>query len=219
MPCYSAAMLPNIPADVASAERLALVARAFRLEWLTIGWLSIEAAAGIGAGLAAGSVTLLAFGADGVIELASAAVLIWRLKTEIERGEAFSEAVERRAARIAGGLLFALVAYLVASAGWSLATRSGQQLSPLGFAVTSAALPVMILLSRAKSGIADRIGSRALRADAVESMACAYLSAVVLTGLVAQWLFDAWWIDGITALALVPLLVREGWEAWRGEDD
>lgn len=212
-------MAPDIPTLAASAERRELVARAFRLEWLTLGWMSIEAAAGLGAGIAAGSLTLVAFGADSIIELASAGVLIWRLTVEIRRGEAFPEAVERRAARLAAGLLLALAVYVLASAGWSLATRSGQQFSPLGLAVTLAALPLMVLLSRSKTGIADRIESRALRADAVEATACAYLSAVVVAGLVAQWLFGAWWIDGVTALALVPLLVREGWEAWRGEDD
>lgn len=202
-----------------SAERRELVARAFRLEWLTVGWLLIEAAAALAAGVAAGSLTLVAFGADSVIELLSAAVLIWRLTIELKRRGAFPEAVERRAARIAGALLFALVVYLLASAGWSLATRGGQQFSLLGLAVALAALPLMILLSRAKTGIARRIGSLALRADAAESAACAYLSAVVLAGLVAQWLIGAWWVDGVTALALVPFLVREGWEAWQGDDD
>lgn len=212
-------MPPHIPEDDASAERRELIARAFRLEWLTIGWMSIEVAAGLGAGVAAGSVTLVAFGADSVIELASAGVLIWRLTSEIKRGEAFPEAVERRAARIAAGLLFVLAAYVLASAGWSLASGSGQRFSPLGLAVTLVALPLMIVLSRAKTGVAERIGSRALRADAVESTACAYLSAVVVAGLAAQWLLGAWWIDGVTALALVPMLVREGWEAWREDDD
>jgi divalent metal cation (Fe/Co/Zn/Cd) transporter len=212
-------MPAHIPASAASAERRELIARAFRLEWLTIGWMSIEAVAGLGAGVDAGSLTLIAFGADSVIELASAGVLLWRLTVEIRRGDAFPEAVERRAARMAGALLLFLAVYVLASALWSLATRHGQHFSPFGLAVTLAALPLMILLSRRKLDIAERIASRALRADAVESVACAYLAAVVVAGLVAQWLFGAWWIDGVTALALVPMLVREGWEAWRGEDD
>jgi divalent metal cation (Fe/Co/Zn/Cd) transporter len=208
-----------IPEDASIAERHRLVARAFRLEWLTVGWMSIEAAVGLGTGIKSGSLLLVAFGADSVIELLSAGVLIWRLTAETRRGEAFPEAIERRAARIAAALLFALALYVLVSAGWSLAMRSGQRFSPLGLGVTLAAMPLMVLLSRAKTGIAERIGSRALRADAIESIACAYLSAVVVAGLVAQWLFGVWWIDGVTALALVPLLVREGWEAWQGEEE
>ena len=212
-------MLAHIPGEGMSAERSNLVARAFRLEWLAVGWMAIEVVAGLAAGVMAGSVALVAFGADSVIELVSAGVLIWRLSVEIKHGAAFPEAVERRAARIAAALLFALVLYVLASASWSLATRSGQRFSPLGLGVTLTALPLMILLSRAKLAIAERLDSRAMRADAVESAACAYLSAVVVVGLVAQWLFGAWWIDGVTALALVPMLVREGWEAWLGDED
>jgi divalent metal cation (Fe/Co/Zn/Cd) transporter len=212
-------MPAHIPAAAASAERRELVGRALRLEWLTIGWMAIEAAAGLGAGVDARSLTLIAFGADSVMELASAGVLLWRLTVEIRRGDAFPEPVERRAARIAGGLLLLLAVYVLGSALWSLAARRGQRFSPFGLAVALAALPLMILLSRQKLDIAERIASRALRADAVESVACAYLSAVVVAGLVAQWFLGAWWIDGVTALALVPMLVREGWEAWRGEDD
>lgn len=217
--CYSELMLPQIFAEGATAERHELVARAFRLEWLTVGWMLIEAAAALAAGIAAGSLTLIVFGVDSLIELASAGVLIWRLTIEIKRGEAFPEAVEQRAARIAAVLLLALALYVVVTAGWSLAARRGQEFSPLGLVVALAAMPLMILLSRAKTGIAERIGSPALRADAVEAIACAYLSAVVVAGLVAQWLLGAWWVDGVTALALAPFLVREGWEAWQGDDD
>ncbi len=212
-------MSAQIPENGPPAERRELLARAFRLEWLTVGWLLIEAAAGLGAGVAAGSLTLVAFGADSVIEALSAGVLIWRLTVEIKDDELFPERVERRAARIAAALLFLLALYAVASAAWGLLRGSGQLFSPLGLAVALAAMPLMILLSRAKTGIAERIGSRALRADAAEAMACAYLSAVVVIGVGAQWLIGASWIDGVTALALAPFLVREGWEAWRGDDD
>ncbi|MGE5270535.1 MAG: cation transporter [Thiohalocapsa sp.] len=204
---------------VSLPERRALIDRALRLEWLTIGWMVIEAAAALLAGIRAGSLTLVAFGADSLIELASAGVLMWRLRLELRRGDAFPEAFEKRAARIAGGLLLALACYVVAGAGWSLATRSGQEFSALGLAVALAAMPAMVLLSRAKTGIAERIGSRALRADAVEAIACAYLSGIVVAGLAAQWLIGAWWVDAVTALALVPFLVREGFEAWQGDDD
>jgi divalent metal cation (Fe/Co/Zn/Cd) transporter len=84
--------------------------------------------------------------------------------------------------------------------------------------VTALAVPVMYGLATAKLRLAGRLGSRALRVDAVESIACGYLSAVIVIGLLAQWLFGAWWIDGVTALALVYFLIREGLETWRGEE-
>ncbi len=198
-----------------SPERRGLVARALRLELLTAGWMVGEAGIAIGAGIAAHSLTLLAFGIDSLIEFASVGLLLWRLTIELARGEEFPEPVERRAARIGALLLFALAVYVAAAAVWSLWTGSGQQLSLPGLVVAAAAIPVMPLLARAKARIAERIGSRALRTDAVEAVACAYLSAAVIVGLVAQWLSAAWWIDGVTALALVPLLVREGAEAWQ----
>jgi len=112
-----------------SAERVALIRQAFRLEWLTLAWMSIEAVVAIAAGIAAHSLTLLAFGIDSVIELASAGLLIWRLAVELHHGQAFSEDAERIASRIGGALLFALAAYVIASAGWGLWNRHGQEFS------------------------------------------------------------------------------------------
>jgi hypothetical protein len=117
--CGSAsAALPLTP------ERGALIRQAFRLEWLTIAWMVIEGVVAIGAGLTAGSLTLMAFGLDSVIELASAGVLIWRLTVELHHGQVFSERAERTASRIGGVLLFTLAAYIVAGAAWSLWTRT-----------------------------------------------------------------------------------------------
>jgi divalent metal cation (Fe/Co/Zn/Cd) transporter len=198
-------------------ERGDLVSRALRLEWLTLGWMAIEAAVAIGSGIAAHSLTLIAFGTDSVIELASAGVLIWRLTAESRHGEAFIEAIERRAARIGAALLFALAIYVVITALWSLWAGNAQEFSLPGLIVAIAAIPIMIVLARAKLRIAADLGSAALRADAAEAIACGYLSAVVVFGLVAQWLTGAWWIDGVSALALVPFLVREAVEAWQGD--
>ena len=197
--------------------RAALVREAFRLEYLIVVWMIIEAGVAIGSGIAARSVTLLAFGVDSVIELASAAVLIWRLTVELRNGQSFAEAAERTASRVGGALLLSLAAYVVLAAGWSLWTRQGQDFSWLGLAVSLAAIPIMWVLSRRKLRIAEALGSRALRADAVESITCGWLSAVVVLGLLAQLLFGAWWIDAVSSLAIVWLLVREGREAWRGE--
>jgi len=202
----------------ADPARFHLIRRALWLEALTSAWLAIEAAVSIGAGILAGSLSLVAFGADSVIELASAVVLLWRLRVELQHGAEFSEAIEQRAGKIAGLLLFALAAYVIASAGYGLWRRQGQEFSTPGMIVTALAIPAMYLFARAKMTVAGRIGSRALRADAVESIACAYLAAVVLVGLIAQLLFGAWWIDSVTSLAIVVFLVKEAREAWVGDD-
>jgi divalent metal cation (Fe/Co/Zn/Cd) transporter len=202
----------------ADPARIRLVRRALWLEALTGAWMAVEAAVSIGAGILAGSLSLVAFGADSVIELASAVVLLWRLRVELQQGAEFSEAIEQRAGKIAGLLLFALAAYVIASAGYGLWRRQGQEFSTPGMIVTALAIPAMYLLARAKMTVAGRIGSRALRADAVESIACAYLAAVVLVGLIAQLLFGAWWIDSVTSLAIVVFLVKEAREAWVGDD-
>ena len=203
--------------EVAIGSRAALVREAFRLEYLTIGWMVIEAGVAISSGIAARSVTLLAFGIDSVIELASAGVLIWRLTVEQQNGQSFAEAAEHMASRIGGTLLFVLAAYVVSAAGWSLWTRRGQDFSWPGLFVSLAAIPIMWLLSRRKLPIAKALDSRALRADAVESITCGWLSFVVVIGLLAQLLFGAWWIDAVSSLAIVGLLVKEGREAWKSE--
>ncbi len=199
-------------------DRRALIAQAFRLEWATIGWMTIEAAVAIAAAVAAGSLSLMAFGLDSVIELTSALVLIWRLSVELRHGQQFSESAERLASRIGGVLLFALAAYVVASAAWSLWTGHGQQFSAPGLAVTAAAIPLMYWLARRKLKVAEAIGSRAMRADAVESITCGYLAVVVVVGLVAELLTTFWWVDAVTSLAIVWFLVKEGREAWAGEE-
>lgn len=201
----------------AMAERAALIRRAFRLEWITLSWMTIEAAVAIAAGLAASSITLIAFGIDSVIELLSAGLLIWRLAVELRRGQAFSERAERIASRIGGALLFALAAYVIASAAWGLWTRHGQEFTWPGLAVTAAAIPIMAVLARRKLALADRLGSRALRADAIESLTCGWLSSVAVLGLVAQLIIGAWWIDAATSLAIVWFLVKEAREAWNVE--
>ncbi len=153
-----------------------------------------------------------------MIELASGGVLMWRLTVEIKRGRAFSESAERRAGKIAGALLFALAAYVVVSATWSLWQHQRADFSIPGLIVAVIAIPAMIALSRAKIRVAEQFGSRALRADAVEAITCGYLSAVVVVGLIAQVLFHLWWVDGVTSLAITYLLVKEGREAWVGDD-
>jgi divalent metal cation (Fe/Co/Zn/Cd) transporter len=204
---------------ISPATRHDLVQRAFRLEWFTAAWMLIEAVVAIGSGITAHSLSLIAFGADSLIELASAGVLLWRLDVELRRGMDFPESVEHRASRIGGALLFALAAYVVVSAAYGLWRQAGQEFSTPGFVLAVIAIPVMWWLAKAKIRVADQIGSRALRADAVESITCGYLSGVVVIGLLVQLFMPGWWwVDSVTSLTIVILLVKEGREAWAAEE-
>ena len=203
---------------VIDPRRRALIRRAFWLEYVTVAWMMVEAAVAIWAGMQARSVSLLAFGSDSLIELASAGVLIWRLTVELRHGQVFAESAERTASRIAGGLLFALAAYVVVAAGWKLWTQTGETFSWPGLVIAMLAIPVMYVLARRKIAIAEALGSRAMRADAMESVTCGWLSVVVVIGLLAQGLTGAWWVDSVTSLGVVWFLVKEGREPWSGED-
>ena len=145
-------------------------------------------------------------------------VLLWRLTVELRHGETFAESAEKLASRIGGALLFALAFCVVASAGWKLWTRTGGEFSATGLLLSVAAIPIMYVLSRRKLDLAGSLGSRALRADAIESLTCGWLAFVVVAALVAQWALGAWWVDPVASLAVVWLLVREGREAWAGEE-
>ena len=218
-PCADACCAPPplvLPSG-AAGDRTSLIRDAFRLEWLTIGWMSIEAVVALISGVAAGSLVLIAFGLDSVIELISAGVLMWRLSVELRHGQAFSEDAERLASRIGGVLLFALAAYVVLVAGWHLWTQHGEDFSLPGLILTALAIPIMRYLARHKIDLANKLGSRALRADAMESITCGWLSLVAVVSLTAQALFGFWWIDSIGSLAIVWLLIKEGREAWSGE--
>ncbi len=186
--------------------------------WVTVVWMTIEAAVAIGSSVAANSITLLAFGLDSVIELASAGVLIWRLAVELRHGQEFSERAERVASRIGGALLFVFALYVVASAAWSLWTREGGEFSIPGIAVALAAIPIMYVLAKRKLDIAEKLGSSAMRTDAVESITCGWLSFAVVIGLLAQLLTGQWWVDAVTSLGIVGFLLKEAREAWEGEE-
>jgi divalent metal cation (Fe/Co/Zn/Cd) transporter len=201
-----------------TTNRYALIQQAFRLEYFTLAWMTIEAVVAIGSGVAAGSLTLTAFGIDSLIELASAGVLVWRPMVEFRRGQTLAEKAETTASSIGGALLFALAAYVVPSAGWKLRTQQGAEFSLPGFVVCVLAIPALFFLSRRKLQVANALGSRALRADAVESITWGWLAFVVVGAPVVQFLIDAWWVDPLASLGVVWFVVREGREAWEGED-
>jgi divalent metal cation (Fe/Co/Zn/Cd) transporter len=204
--------------ETAALDRIALIRSAFRIETITIAWMAIEGTVAIGAAIAANSLTLLAFGIDSLIELASAFVLVWRLNVELQKGRVFAESAERKAARIGGVLLFALAFYVIVSAAWKLWSQQGGEFSLPGLVVSVLAMPIMYFLSRHKLRLAEALGSRALRADAVESITCGWLSLVVVAALLAQLVIGAWWVDAAASLGIVWFLIREGREAWEGQE-
>ena len=211
------AQVNAVDSGQAAVARDAAIHSAFRLEYLTLAWMTVEAAVGIGAGVAAGSLALIAFGSDSLIELASAGVLLWRLNVELRHGQQFAERAEHIAARIGGALLGALAVYVVVTAGAKLWLGKGAEFSLPGLVLTLIAIPLMYWLARRKLRLAEALGSRALRTDAVESITCGWLAFVVVAALLAQLVVDAWWIDPLASLAIVWLLVGEAREAWRGE--
>jgi divalent metal cation (Fe/Co/Zn/Cd) transporter len=185
--------------------------RVQRIQTITIVWMAMEAAVSLFTARLARSPALLAFGGDSTIELLSAVVVLWRFRT----GAAHKE-VERRAARVVGALLFALAAYVAITSVASLLGYSEPQPTRLGIAILVAAAVVMPWLAREKRRLSGATFSAALRADAAQSMVCAYLSLIALGGLAASTLWHLKWADPIAALLIIPLVLREGWEAIRG---
>lgn len=194
--------------------------RGLQLEYLTVGWNIIEGVVAVGAGLLAGSIALIGFGVDSLVETISGAVLIWRLSAET-RGRLDDDAVERveqRAERLVGVAFLLLAAYVAFEAVRSLVIGEEPQASPIGIALTALSIVVMLWLARAKRRTGEALGSRALMADAQQTYACWYLSVVTLAGLALNAVFGLWWADPVAALGIVVLLVREGIEALRGAE-
>jgi divalent metal cation (Fe/Co/Zn/Cd) transporter len=203
------------------ASRPQLLVRALRLEYLTVGWNIVEGVIAVAAALAAGSVALLGFGIDSFVESVSGGILIWRLRREAAGtlDEEQVEVIERRAERLVGASFFVLATYITFDAVTTLLAQEKPEASPVGIVLTSVSIAVMLFLARAKRQVAGELGSRALAADAEQTQACWYLSVVVLAGVGLNAVFGWWWADPVAALGVVVLLLREGLEAWRGEED
>ena len=195
-----------------NTERAHHLRRGRRLEYFTLGWNMLEAAVAIGAGWLAGSIALVGFGVDSLIECTSGAILLWRLASP-----AHDESRERLALRLVGGSFFLLAAYVCFEAVKSLVTSETPETSIAGIVLAAVSLIVMPLLARAKRKVAADLGSHALVADSRQTDLCAYLSAILLGGLALNALFGWWWADPVAALIMVPIIAREGFEAWRGE--
>ena len=183
-----------------------------RLEYFTLGWNVTEAAIAITAGVFASSIALVGFGADSVIESLSSLVLLWRLQSH----EA-DERRERLALRLVGICFLILAAYVAFDAAHSLLRHELPDASFVGIGLAVVSLIVMPLLARAKRRVAARLDSAALAADSRQTDLCAYLSAILLAGLALNAAFGWWWADPVAALIMVPIIIREGVQALRGE--
>jgi divalent metal cation (Fe/Co/Zn/Cd) transporter len=183
-----------------------------RVQTLTIAWMSVEAVVSLFAARRAHSSALLAFGGDSAIELFSAVVVLWRFRVSDAR-----EDVEKRAARVAGALLFALAALVAITSVTSLLGYSEPKPTFLGIAILIAAAAIMPWLAKEKRRLSGAIGSAALRADAAQSALCANLSLIALAGLAINAIWHVKWADPIAALAILPLIVWEGRVAMSGK--
>jgi len=196
------------------AKRVAQVRLGIWVEIFTVLWMVVEAVVSIGAGIAARSTLLTAFGIDSVIELVSGAMLLWRLSVEA-RGEDTKhiERAEQRAAWVVAVALALLCVYVLATAVYGLLTQSRPENSLVGIAISIAALVVMPMLGITKRRIAARIGSSALRGDAASSFTCGYMAGAVLLGVGLNALFHWWWAEDVASLLFLFWLIGETREA------
>jgi len=222
LPLVAEPTMPSVPPPNPAA-RAADVRIALRLTYITLVWMTIEGIASITLGVLSKSILLEAFGIDSAIELFSAVVLLWRLRVETggKADEAHLERVERRASRLAGYALYVLALYVLASSVFGLfdhqVTDTRQSAWGILIGVVAAVGMPLLAKSKLKVAAADRLNSKALRADAMEALTCGYLSIVLIVGLAATRFFGLWWLDSLAALFLIPLLIKEGREAIKGE--
>jgi divalent metal cation (Fe/Co/Zn/Cd) transporter len=192
------------------ALRPLAIRRGRRLQYFTVTWNSLEGLIALLAGFLAGSVALVGFGFDSVIEVTSGAAVLWRLYSEGERSE-------RIALRVVGSCFVALAVYIAYDSAASLLAGLAPERSIPGIALAVLSLIVMPVLARAKRRVAVSLGSAAMTADARQTDFCTYLSAILLGGLLLNALWGWWWADPLAAMVMIPIIAREGWQALRGE--
>jgi divalent metal cation (Fe/Co/Zn/Cd) transporter len=209
-------VVPNAePANPRTPGRAALVQRGLVLNWLTIAYNVVEAIVAIGAGLVAGSVALLGFGIDSVIEVTASGAAQWRLRADVDAHR--RERVERTTLRVIGWSFLALAVYVVVDSADSLLHREPPERSIVGLVLLALSAVVMPVLARAKRRVAQAMASRALEADAMQTSLCAFLSVIALAGVGLNAVFGWWWADPVAALAMVPIIAKEGVEGVRGK--
>ena len=186
--------------------------RVIWIQALTLVWMSVEAVVSLGAARVARSPALLAFGGDSAVELLSAAIVFWHFCSPSQ-----SEHAERRASRIAGGLLFVVAAFVVIASGLTLFGKVEARPSSIGIALLVLSALTMPWLAAQKRKLSAATLSAALRADAAESAICGYLALIALAGLSINAVWKVSWADPVAALILLPLIVREGWNSFKGK--
>lgn len=199
------------PAFAAGATRDRLIRRARRLAWFGVGWHVAEAVVAIGAGLAAGSIALVGFGADSIIEGGAGFVVLWL----VARG--FSASAERRSQQLIAISFYVLAVYVAIESARTLIAGDHAQVSWVGIGLSVVTLVTMPPLAIAKARVGERLGSSAARSEARQTMICAALSAALLIGLGANAAFAWWWADPVAALVVAAAALREGRASWRGE--
>lgn len=201
-----------MPPESSPDRRAALLRRGIHLEWITIGWNTIEAGVAIAAGVVAHSIVLVAFGLDSAIEIFSATVTLGHLQGGAD------EARERRATRLVAGSLVALALYVTVESVLSFLTHSKPHTSTAGIVISAAALIVMPLLSAAKRRVGRALENPTLLVDSVETLLCAAFSGAALIGVSLNAAFGWWWADPVAALFIAAFALREGREAWSPDE-
>jgi divalent metal cation (Fe/Co/Zn/Cd) transporter len=200
---------------VAVINRSQLVQRGRFLEYFTVAYNSIEGLVSIIAGLVAGSVSLVGFGLDSIIEVTSGAALLWRLHHDLNPSR--REAVERITLRVVGWCFVALAIYIASDSSVTLVRHEKPERSILGIVVAAVSVVVMPWLARAKRRVAAGICSAAMKADSKQADFCTYLSAILLGGLLLNAILGWWWADSVAALVMVPIIAKEGVDGVRGK--
>jgi divalent metal cation (Fe/Co/Zn/Cd) transporter len=195
-------------ATTITQNRIELVRRGQRLEYFTIGYNSAEGLISIVAGFVAGSVSLIGFGLDSLIEVTSGAALLWRLHHDLDHFR--REQIEQTTLRIVGGCFIALAIYILCESGSTLIRHEAPGRSIPGIVIAAISVIVMPILAKAKRRVATGIGSGAMKADSRQTDFCTYLSAILLGGLLLNALFGWWWADPIAGLVMVPIIAKEG---------
>jgi divalent metal cation (Fe/Co/Zn/Cd) transporter len=194
-------------------ERATLVRRARLLAWGGVAWHVLEMAVALGAGIVAGSIALIGFGADSLIEALAGGIVLWRFA----RIRASSGAAEHRAQKLIGVSFYLIAAYVGVEALRSLLTHEVPAASWVGIGLAVVTAITMPLLARAKARVGDALSSSATKSEGRQNMLCAYLSVALLLGLGANALFGLWWADPVTALVIAGVAIKEGRESWRGD--
>jgi divalent metal cation (Fe/Co/Zn/Cd) transporter len=205
---------PPREATTISRVRYAEVARKVRLlSWLSLGWMTIEGAVAITAGVLASSIALVGFGLDSVIEGVASVIIIWRFTGD----RVFSHGAEQRAQRLVAIQFFLLAPYVGIESVRVLVDGEHPGVSVLGIALSAGSIVFMPMLAVAKERLADQIGSAATKGEGRQNMLCAYLAGALLVGLLGNATLGAWWLDPVVGLLIAAVAVREGVDAWRGE--